>query len=89
MSPAVTSARTFEDGRSTVIGTVTFCLVWATTLVWARLWTRGVILKKLDIDDYVCAVALVSCHPGSPLINYNNISSKKSMAQWTREAYPV
>ncbi|KAL2170619.1 hypothetical protein VTG60DRAFT_4632 [Thermothelomyces hinnuleus] len=52
-SPDAPPAPAFEDRRATVIGTVVFCLVWATTLVWARLWTRGAIIKKLGIDDYM------------------------------------
>jgi hypothetical protein len=53
-----------EDQRATVIGSVVFCLLWSTLMVGLRLWTRGVVIKKLGVDDYMCLVGLVS---GGPL----------------------
>ena len=54
-----------EDQRATVIGSVVFCLLWSTLIVGLRLWTRGIVIKQLGVDDYMCLVGLVS---GEPLI---------------------
>ncbi|KAL2194340.1 hypothetical protein P885DRAFT_43209 [Corynascus similis CBS 632.67] len=61
-SPAPLPARALEDWRATVIGIVAFCLAWATVMVCARLWTRGVIIKKLGVDDYMCVVGLLATY---------------------------
>ncbi len=50
----------YEDQRATVIGSVVFCLLWSTTMVGLRLWTRGVVIKQLGVDDYMCLAGLVS-----------------------------
>jgi hypothetical protein len=50
----------FEDRRPTVIGGVVFLLLWSTAMVGLRLWTRGVVIKQLGTDDYVCLAGLVS-----------------------------
>ena len=50
----------YEDQRATVVGSVVFCLVWCTVMVGLRLWTRGVILKHMGLDDYACLMGLVS-----------------------------
>ncbi|KAK4032008.1 hypothetical protein C8A01DRAFT_20855 [Parachaetomium inaequale] len=49
----------FEDRRATVIGGITFCLLWSTTVVGLWLWTRGVVIKQLGIDDYACLAGLL------------------------------
>ncbi|KAK4118579.1 hypothetical protein N657DRAFT_369698 [Parathielavia appendiculata] len=48
-----------EDRRATVIGSVVFCLAWATAMVGLRLWTRGVVIKQLGMDDCLCLAALL------------------------------
>lgn len=50
----------YEDQRPTVIGSVVFCLLWSTGMVGLRLWTRGVVIKQLGVDDYMCLAGLVS-----------------------------
>ncbi|KAL2137867.1 hypothetical protein VTI28DRAFT_7936 [Corynascus sepedonium] len=67
MAPTTPSAadlppHAYEDQRATVIGVVAFCLVWATALVGARMWTRGVIIKQLGVDDYMCVAGLLATY---------------------------
>ncbi|SPQ24632.1 0ec0b235-2f10-408a-9ebd-c29ad514edeb [Thermothielavioides terrestris] len=57
--PAALPPNAYDDRRATVIGTVVFCLSWATAMVGARLYTRGVVIHQLGVDDYLCAVALL------------------------------
>jgi len=52
----------FDDRSPTIIGVVVFCLLWSTTLVGLRIWTRKKILNELGWDDYACIAGLVSCH---------------------------
>jgi len=59
-SPGALPPNAFEDQRPTVIGSVIFCLLWSTAMVGLRLWTRGVVIKQLGVDDYLCVVGLVS-----------------------------
>ncbi|GAB1319871.1 Rhodopsin domain-containing protein [Madurella fahalii] len=49
----------FEDRSATVIGVVVFCLVWATSMVGLRLWTRWKIIKQVGLDDYACVSGLL------------------------------
>ena len=49
----------FDDISGTVIGVVSFCLVWSTLMVGLRLWTRKVIINQLGWDDYMIVVGLV------------------------------
>ncbi|KAH6843212.1 hypothetical protein B0I37DRAFT_418336 [Chaetomium sp. MPI-CAGE-AT-0009] len=58
-SPGALPPNAYEDRRATVIGVVTFCLLWSTAVICLRLWTRGVVIKQLGIDDYMCLVALL------------------------------
>ena len=58
-SAAALPPNAFEDQRATVIGSVVFCLLWSTAMVGLRLWTRGVVIKQLGIDDYACLAGLV------------------------------
>ncbi|KAK3368697.1 putative integral membrane protein [Podospora didyma] len=53
---------TFDDRSSVVLGTVAFCLLWATMMVGLRLWTRGKILKELGVDDYACIAGLLATY---------------------------
>ena len=64
-STAALPPNALDDRRGTVIGSVVFCLLWSTMMVAMRLWTRGVVIKQLGIDDYMCVVGLVSAaRPG-------------------------
>ncbi|KAK4148785.1 hypothetical protein C8A00DRAFT_19442 [Chaetomidium leptoderma] len=60
--PAALPPNAFEDRRPTVIGSVIFCLLWSTLMVGLRLWTRGVVIKQLGVDDYVCLVGLLAIY---------------------------
>ena len=62
-STAALPPNALDDRRGTVIGSVVFCLLWSTMMVAMRLWTRGVVIKQLGIDDYMCVLGLVS-EPG-------------------------
>jgi hypothetical protein len=48
-----------DDKRGTIVGVVIFLCLWSTLMVALRFWTRGVIIKQLGIDDYLCALGLV------------------------------
>lgn len=48
-----------DDRRGTIVGVVIFLCLWSTLMVALRFWTRGVIIKQLGIDDYLCAIGLV------------------------------
>ncbi|KAK5659601.1 hypothetical protein OQA88_805 [Cercophora sp. LCS_1] len=50
----------FEDKRATVIGVVVFCLLFATTMVGLRVWTRKKIINQLGWDDYACVAGLIT-----------------------------
>lgn len=54
----------YEDQRATVIGVVAFCLLFSTTMVGLRLWTRMKLINQMGWDDYACVAGLV-CHPRS------------------------
>ncbi|KAK3298656.1 uncharacterized protein B0H64DRAFT_454095 [Chaetomium fimeti] len=58
-SPSALPPNAVEDKRGNVIGTVIFCLLWSTVMVGMRLWARGVVIKQLGIDDYICIVSLL------------------------------
>lgn len=56
----------FEDRRATVIGVVAFCLLFSTTMVGLRLWTRTKLINQMGWDDYACVAGLVCYHWSSP-----------------------
>ncbi|KAM7194843.1 hypothetical protein V8F33_007041 [Rhypophila sp. PSN 637] len=49
----------FDDMSGDVIGVVVFCLIFSTLMVALRIFTRGVVVKQIGIDDYAAIVSLI------------------------------
>ncbi|GKT44088.1 satratoxin biosynthesis SC1 cluster protein 4 [Colletotrichum spaethianum] len=63
-----------DDKRMTVIGSVVFCVLFATTMVALRAYTRTKIIRMYGVDDYLAVAALLStvaCGTTIALITYN------------------
>ena len=50
----------FDDISGSVVGVMTFCLVWSTLMVGLRIWTRWKIIESMGADDYAIISGLVS-----------------------------
>jgi hypothetical protein len=60
-----------EDRTATMLGVMIFLLVWSTVVVACRVWARGVIIKQLGIDDYICVIALVGAPEPLPALQHD------------------
>lgn len=53
-------ADSYEDQRGVVIGSVVFCIMFPTTLVGLRIYTRTKVIELFGIDDVLAIAGLVS-----------------------------
>ncbi|EQB55417.1 hypothetical protein GCG54_00014919 [Colletotrichum gloeosporioides] len=64
MSMAKLPADSYEDQRGVVIGSVVFCIMFPTTLVGLRIYTRTKVIELFGIDDVLAIaglLALIGC----------------------------
>jgi len=67
----------YDDRSRTVIGVVVFCLLFSTTMVGLRVWTRWKVINQMGYDDYFCILALVSIPSPRLHVGLNVLTRRK------------
>ncbi|KAK6211008.1 integral membrane protein [Colletotrichum tabaci] len=49
-----------DDKRTTVVGSVVFCILFTTVMVGLRIYTRTKIIRSYGVDDYLAVAALLA-----------------------------